>query len=278
MITITKLQVNTVTNNLVISATDNTDSYKFSKIMIDSSNTFNCKSEESTKAVSIQIDDIEENSDLVDYKIPFNDIYNVENPESDLFFVWVYADDYKDYLGYLYGEAIYFTDGHDNYYYVTNGEDPFSGEIHESTEAAYKTAKQAAETYIMKSYRDDTKLYIKYYTESVMKYYMISNSETTFTEITEEEYNDSRKTQVPYPAFGLTLSVKDFYNLLLNNIEIQTKDSTHCNPSCSDVNFMLAWQGFNLAKTLQDYNQMIYYWKILHGFNNTSSYTSCCNK
>lgn len=270
MITITKLQVNTVTNHLVISATDDTDSYKFTKIAIDSASTFNCKNEESTSAVTINIDGFEENQPLVDYKVEFNDIYNIKNPESDLFFVWVYADEYKEYLGYLYEGFIYFTDGNDNYYKFID----FEGEVFTSSESEYKTAKSAGSA-VVKSYKHNSKGYVKYFGGDSDEYYYFED--TSFTETTEEDYNLNRSKQFSYPAFGLTLSVKDFYNLLLNNIEIQTKDSTHCNPSCSDVNFMLAWQGFNLAKSLQDYNQMVYYWNILHSLNTSSSHSNCCN-
>lgn len=77
----------------------------------------------------------------------------------------------------------------------------------------------------------------------------------------------------PINLFALTLSVSTFYNILLNHIKINTED---CNKvGCSDVNFMLAWDGFNLAKTLQDYKKMIYYWKILHTQTTIGSNNSC---
>lgn len=79
-------------------------------------------------------------------------------------------------------------------------------------------------------------------------------------------------------SFGVTLAVKEFYELLLDHIDIVAKDNCDCNPDCSDVNFMLAWQGFNLSKTLQDYNQMIKYWKILHSYGIEVSSGCGCNK
>ena len=71
----------------------------------------------------------------------------------------------------------------------------------------------------------------------------------------------------PDYGFGITLSVSTFYELLLDHIKISKEEC--CNTSCSDVNYMLAWNGFNLAKQLgqvnpSEYRNMIYYWNILH--------------
>ena len=184
MVTITKLQVDIAHNKLIVSATDNTASYEFKEICIDTQKTFNCKNDESTYATKITIEDVDPNTALTNYEISFDDIICSENPESDVFFVWVKAKEY-----------------------------PASGD-------PYITA-----------------------------------------------------------GFGVTLSVKDFYSILLNHISVVADDDCECNPDCSDVNFMLAWQGFNLSKILQDYNKMIYYWNILHSIGSkTSSFGCNCNK
>lgn len=184
MVTITKLQVDIANNKLIVSATDNTNSYEFKEICIDTQKTFNCKNEESIYATTITIENQEVDTPLTNYEIPFSDIICSDNPETDIFFVWVKAKEY-----------------------------PASGD-------PYITA-----------------------------------------------------------GFGVTLSVKNFYDLLLNHISIVADNDCNCNPDCSDVNFMLAWQGFNLSKILQDYNKMIYYWKILHSFGNSTVSTGCgCNK
>lgn len=183
MVTITKLQVDITHDKLIISATNNTKSYKFTEICIDTEKTFNCKNEESTYATKITLENQELNEDLENYEIPFDSIICSEDPVNNIFFVWVKCIEY-----------------------------PQSGE-------SYTTS-----------------------------------------------------------GFGVTLSVKNFYDLLLNHIDIVSQNDYACNPSCSDVNFMLAWQGFNLAKTLQDYNQMINYWRILHKYNISTSTDCTCNK
>lgn len=184
MVTITKLQVDIANNKLIVSATDNTETYEFEEICIDTQKTFNCKNEESTKATVIEIKNQEASTALTNYEVSLDDIICSEDPKSDVFFVWVKA---KETPGV--GDA-----------YITAG-------------------------------------------------------------------------------FGVTLSVKDFYDLLLNHIDIISEDSCTCKPDCSEVNFMLAWQGFNLAKSLQDYNQMIYYWNILHKTGSNSNHSGCgCNK
>lgn len=94
-----------------------------------------------------------------------------------------------------------------------------------------------------------------------------------FIWIEETEYDANYQAVDTNYYFGVTLSVSTFYNLLLNHIKINSAEC--CKSDCSDVNFMLAWHGFNLAKTLQDYKQMIYYWKIMH--NNSSSIVNNCN-
>lgn len=275
---ITKLQVNTVTKNIVISASESSDSYKFSRIYIDTQNTFNCKNAESTSAVSIQIENIDENIDLKDYKIPFDSIYNSQDPVNDVFFIWIYADIYKDYVGYKSeDDFIVFTDG-TNYYKTTS----FENSILLSNETEYKNAKTYSESIpILKSYNSGLKIKIKYKTTEEYTYYSIDTTNLSgATEIDEEEFEEGRtkSEQSLIPSFGVTLSVKDFYELLINHIDIVAQDTCSCEANCSDVNFMLAWQGFNLAKTLQDYNQMINYWRILHKYNTSTSVGCTCNK
>lgn len=184
MVTITKLQVDTIHNKLIVSATNNTTSYQFEEICIDTQKTFNCKNEESIYATKIKLTDYPADTDLENYEIDFNDIICSDDPENDIFFVWIKCK-----------------------------ETPQSGD-------PYITA-----------------------------------------------------------GFGVTLSVKHFYSLLLNHIEVVSQNDFNCSPECSDVNFMLAWQGFNLAKVLQDYNQMIMYWNMLHSLDKATIIQGCgCNK
>jgi hypothetical protein len=105
-------------------------------------------------------------------------------------------------------------------------------------------------------------------------------NELLFVWLQEDEYDNAdphNRLTIDKTAehlFGLTLSVKTFYDLLLNNINI--KNECSCDTTCSDVDIMLAWNGFNLAKTLQNYRQMIYYWQVIHKRAN-ASYTGSCN-
>lgn len=278
MITITKLQVNTVNNNLVISATDdNTDYYKFTKAYIDSTKTFNCKNEESVYADKIDID-ANDNTPLSDYKIPFSDIITSETPENDILFVWLEAmEGYErhemyrvadDSHGISYGHYVSFGDG--SYYRVTSS-------VMACTESDYLIAKQYGEENGCAVKRSN--YYYVNTPDSSWEYFVsvINGGATSSHEITKEEFDEATSYNVK--AFGVTLSVKNFYDLLLNHINIEASDSCNCNVDCSDVNFMLAWQGFNLSKSLQDYNQMIKYWKILHSTGDNTSSSGCgCNK
>lgn len=100
-------------------------------------------------------------------------------------------------------------------------------------------------------------------------------NDVVFVWLTEEEYDSHNNLQADGSevGFGVTLSVSTFYNLLLNHIKINTTGC--CKAGCSDIDFMLAWDGFNLAKTLQDYRKMIYYWKLLHKQTVNNSNNSC---
>lgn len=95
-----------------------------------------------------------------------------------------------------------------------------------------------------------------------------TESSGTYTEVSDDYY--------PKKLFGVTLSVKTLYQRLLNVINI--KDGNCCNVECSDVNTMLAWQGFNLAKNLGEYKQMIKYWNILHKNTGTDSNQCHCSR
>lgn len=74
---------------------------------------------------------------------------------------------------------------------------------------------------------------------------------------------------------GITFSVNLLYTLLLDTIDI--KGEGCCEVDCTNVERMMAWMAFMLAKKLSDPKAMIKYWKILHqlGLNST---TGCsCN-
>ena len=287
MVTITKLQVDTISENLVVSANDdNTDKYQFTKIYIDSIKTFNCKNEPSTLATTVELKDSStepyaENTPLSNYKIPFNEIICSDVPENDIFFVWVECDEQynrDEYNGYYYDNNFYITDGKNYYHTVTLN----ASEVFEDEDASdYNYAKNhSSDVYAVKTFRKGHYIYVKE-TYGGNTYYFRINDESLATggvSITETVYNEARAYMAPNTAFGVTLSVKNFYELLLNHIDIESS-TDNCKVDCADVNFMLAWQGFNLAKTLQDYNQMIYYWNILHRYGNNSSTVGCgCNK
>ena len=75
--------------------------------------------------------------------------------------------------------------------------------------------------------------------------------------------------------FVVALSVETFYKLLLNSININSCKPCKDSIDCSEVNTMLAWDGFNLAKSTRNYKQMVYYWKIIHNQANNSSSNGC---
>lgn len=100
-------------------------------------------------------------------------------------------------------------------------------------------------------------------------------NELLFVWLEETEYNNIEEgsehikdvTGNPDKGFCVTLSVSTLYELLLNHIKVNT--DICCNTTCSDINYVLAWNGFNLAKSLakvtpSEYRNMIYYWSILH--------------
>lgn len=75
--------------------------------------------------------------------------------------------------------------------------------------------------------------------------------------------------------FVIALSVETFYKLLLNTININNCNPCKDNIDCSEVNTMLAWDGFNLAKSTRNYKQMVYYWNIIHNQANKSNSRGC---
>lgn len=80
----------------------------------------------------------------------------------------------------------------------------------------------------------------------------------------------------PRILFEFLFSEGTFYSHLLDYIKINSENC--CNTDCSDVNFMLAWNGFSLAMSVRDYQQMIYYWNILHYKTGKNSGGCGCNK
>lgn len=285
MVTIKKMPVDSVNDYISIYATDdNPEKYQFTKIYIDTVKTFNCKNEPSTHATVIELKDSSslpyaENTPLDNYKIPFNEIICSDDPINDIFFIWVECNEQfnrDEYIGYYYNSNFYFTDGK-NYYHTS----AFTSAevVKDSDSSDYNYAKSHADdSYTIKSFKNSHNLYIKSTYSGVTLYYVINDESLSQggSSIAETAYNAARKLMKPQTAFGVTLSVRDFYNLLLNHIDIET-NPYNCKVECSEVNFMLAWQGFNLSKTLQDYNQMIYYWNILHSVKTSSSSNCGCN-
>lgn len=80
----------------------------------------------------------------------------------------------------------------------------------------------------------------------------------------------------PRMLFEFLFSETTFYSHLLDYIKINSEDC--CKTNCSDVNFMLAWNGFSLAMSVRDYQQMVYYWNILHYKAGSKSGKCNCNR
>lgn len=89
--------------------------------------------------------------------------------------------------------------------------------------------------------------------------------------------NYIKRGDATYDNFKVVFSVSTFYNLLLDTINIP--EGNCCDFNCGDVNYMLAYNGFTLAGTVEDYRRMIYYWRLLHrnSSNSTSSNCNCNN-
>lgn len=294
MAKITKLLANTNTGKLIISATstgktvddnNNVLHHKFTKIYVDVTDTFNCNNEPSSLA-TVKTLNIDFDTDFTNYEIDLNDLL-CSDPTSDLFFVWIEEYEYKESVlrnGFYTDdpinnvEMVYSTDG-TNYYRaaLTDGEivdDRFTV----ITQSEYTLAQaNADDDYTVQLCTDsDDNIYLvvtdsggnsKYYVGDITNEYLVE-------ELTYQEYLDTTCTMSNFSyIFGVTLSVRDFYESILKRIEV--KDTNCCNADCSDVNFMLAWSGFNLARALQQYRQMIYYWKLLHNSKVSDSNCGC---
>ena len=294
MAKITKLLANTNTGKLIISATstgrtidDHNDvlHHKFTKIYIDVTDTFNCSNEPSSLA-TVKTLNIGFDTDLTNYEIDLNDLL-CSDPTSDLFFVWIEEYEYKERVlsnGFYTDNPtdnegmVYSTDG-TNYYKAKLAD----GEIADDnftviTQAEYTLAQaNADDDYTVQLCTDsDGNIYlIVTDSEGNSKYYIgdISN-EYLVKELTYQEYLKATCTVSDFSyIFGVTLSVRDFYESILKRVEV--KDTNCCKADCSDVNFMLAWHGFNLAKALQQYRQMVYYWRLLHNSKVSNSNCGC---
>lgn len=294
MAKITKLLANTNTGKLIISATstgktvddnNNVLHHKFTKIYVDVTDTFNCNNEPSSLA-TVKTLNIDFDTDFTNYEIDLNDLL-CSDPTSDLFFVWIEEYEYKESVlrnGFYTNDSInnvemvYSTDG-TNYYKATLTD----GEIVDDrftviTQSEYTLAQaNADDDYTVQLCTDsDDNIYLvvtdsggnsKYYVGDITNGYLVE-------ELTYQEYLDTTCTMSNFSyIFGVTLSVRDFYESILKRIEV--KDTNCCNADCSDVNFMLAWSGFNLARALQQYRQMIYYWKLLHNSKVSDSNCGC---
>lgn len=294
MAKITKLLANTNTGKLIISATstgrtidDHNDvlHHKFTKIYIDVTDTFNCSNEPSSIA-TVKTLNIGFDTDLTNYEIDLNDLL-CSDPTSDLFFVWIEEYEYKERVlrnGFCTYDTtnnewiVYSTD--DTKYYKAKLAD---GEIADDNfnvieQSEYVSAQDnAGDDYTVQLCTDsDGNIYL-IVTDSVgnSKYYIgdISN-EYLVKKLTYQEYLKATCTASDFSyIFGVTLSVRDFYESILKRIEV--KDTNCCKADCSDVNFMLAWNGFNLAKALQQYRQMVYYWRLLHNSKVSNSNCGC---
>lgn len=284
---IKKLQVDVDANLLSILATTSgqtteggeTFHHKYYKVAIDSTKTFNCKNEPSTSATTINVTVAQDTN--LDKNISFDDIICSSDIENDILFIWLYEKKYviRPILNTLAEDFdVFITDGTE-YYKCHMGEDYKLEEMVMTKTEAPLHAEEFGTSLVYYAGK-----YI--YFEHKDLYYRMNRTSLEVEELTIDKYpvysdHDTTYNDDHYPdnvLFGVTLSVKSFYELLLNHIDIVSSDTCNCKVECSDVNFMLAWDGFNLAKTLQDYNQMIKYWNILHK-SNTATYSSCgCNR
>lgn len=62
---------------------------------------------------------------------------------------------------------------------------------------------------------------------------------------------------------------KVFKSLKINN------DKDNCNVSCSDVNIMLAYTGFDIAEQVENYKKMVYFWNIINKTENVNNNCDC---
>lgn len=296
--TITKLAVDATNEKLLILATSSgettesgvTHYHKFTNIYIDTTQTFNCNNSPSSNAVTIALDlDFNENlhssestdSSEIPYEVPFSDILS-NDVANDIVFVWIEETDYypQEYSGYYYNNNYYLTDKNNSYYVVSSLAE--NAVLSASTETDYNAAAASAdENHTITTYVNGDTMYIHHEdsSESTETYFTqdMTSLSTGLETSTESDYLDEDNRfiaddDVPPCLFGVTLSVRFLYELILDKINI--KNENDCNANCSDVNFMLAWNGFNLAKNLGEYKQMIYYWRLLHQVSSSS--TSGC--
>lgn len=290
---ITKLLVDIDNENLVVSATSSgadtkdgvTYHHQFYKLDIDSTSTFNCKNEPSTLATSIPLV-CDQDTNLVDYPISFNDILCSDIP-NDILFAWLYEKEYviREWnLGLVVDES---EPELAMYIYITDGTDIYKCKLTDLDDGVVMTKVDSMPGTGSDDYKVDCiihgegkYLYFKVTYNEEISYYRMNITSKAVQIVDASKFptsvNDYYADNV---LFGVTLSVKNFYNLLLNHIDIVSDDNPcTCNVECSDVNFMLAWDGFNLAKTLQDYRQMIKYWRILHRAGNSTTSNCGCNK
>lgn len=304
MAQITKLAVDVNNEKVVISATSSgkvVDTvankiyhHKFTKVIMDNSTTFNCSNSPSVNAVSFNLnknyDENLSNEEIAFNSIPYKDISN------ELLFVWLeetkYVEQYTVYEGFVVDSDItnyltlYFTDG--TKYYRVSYEDPENIDMStfedDVTSETFKTEKESASSnYNVLGYREgvDGKYYIKIVEgTNIIRYNVFDLTEKTVDDCREIDYTNTLYKIVtnednPTYIFGVTLSVSTLYQLLFNRINIASNSC--CKVECSDVNTMLAWQGFNLAKNLGEYKQMVKYWKILHRTTNLDTSTCGCS-
>lgn len=115
-----------------------------------------------------------------------------------------------------------------------------------------------------------------YLTEDVL-------NDIVFIWLEEKEYDEhfgetthGMPPEWPIMLFEFLFSENQLYNHMLDYIKINSEDC--CETKCSDVNFMLAWNGFSLAMSVRNYQQMVYYWNILHYKANAKSGKCNCNR
>lgn len=290
MARITKLLIDTVANKLIISATstgkttDDTSTYhhKFTTIKFDVTDTFNCSNEPSSVATTHTLN-IGFDTDLVNYEVSLADILP-NNPTLDLFFIWLEEYEYKlntsiDGFVDTVNNQVYLTDGTNYFKAAFSSMNITESNLTTTTSTEYTTALSNEDSnYVVNTYKDTVgNLFIEIIEAATNTVYFKADFTNNYSteSITLQTFLTNVCTSVNFQdLFGVTLSVRDFYNLMLERVTIE--DVISCKATCSDVNCMLAWNGFNLAKSLREYKQMIYYWKILHNVV-TSSYNCNCN-
>ena len=211
--------------------------YKFTKIYIDSSCTFNCMNEPSSSATVIDLPEELKVMDgnIYNFKIPFDDIL-VEDVPNEMLFIFLQEEKYIENIVYDENE---YTQKIINYSIYAGWGDPSDPE------------NTYAKSRIDKGIED--------------KLFDISD---VYTHSSTYELCD-----FVYSCYIL-FSLKHLTDIVFSQLSIQDEKES-CNITASDVNAMLAWQGFELASCCCDVWEMIKYWNYIKDMQGVSINSNC---